>query len=67
MLIHFWYGASDKVAFLLCNDKFDFMLLLGLVIDLMSILKAWNQLKVMWYHQKSRTIFDSPLSINLDN
>ena len=67
MLIHFWYGASDKVAFVLCSDKFDFMLLLGLVIDLKSILKAWNQPKVMWYYQKLYTIFGSALSINLDN
>ena len=46
-LMHFQYDASDKVTLVLCSDKFGFMLLLDLAIDLRSVLKAQNQLKVM--------------------
>ena len=54
----FLYGASDKVTLVLCSDKFDFALLLDLVIDLRSVIIAWNLLKVTEYNQTSCTVFD---------
>ena len=50
---------------MLCSDKFGFMLLLDLGIDLRSLLKAWNQLKVTRFNQNLRTAFDSALPISL--
>ena len=37
--MHFWYGASGKGTFMLYSDKFGFMLLPCLVIDLKSVIK----------------------------
>ena len=67
ILMRFLYGASDKVTFMLRNDKFGFTLLPGLVIDLTSVIKTRNQPKVARYNQKSRSIFDRALLINLDS
>ena len=39
VLMLFQYGASDKVTFVLCNGKFGFTQLPGLVIDLRSVKK----------------------------
>ena len=46
LLIHFYYGASNKLAFVLYSDKSGFTLLLDLVIDLRSVVKLYNPPKV---------------------
>ena len=53
ILMCYLYGASEKVTFVLLSDKFGFILLPILVIDLRSVIKSWNPLKVVWYNQKS--------------
>ena len=49
VLMCFWYGASGKGTFMLYSDKFGFMLLPCLVIDLKSVIKLET-------HQKSHDI-----------
>ena len=39
VLMRFWYGASGKGTFVLYSDKFGFMLLPCLVINLKSVIK----------------------------
>ena len=47
LLMCFYYGASDKLTFMLYSDKLGFTLLLDLTIDL-------SQLQNLEIHQKSR-------------
>ena len=65
VLVCFKYSASDKRTFIFCNDNFGFMLLKCLVINLKSVMKAWNPPKVVWYNQKLLTIFNSTLPNSL--
>ena len=51
---------SDKVTCVLYSDRFGFMLLLCLVIDLWSVIKTRDQPKIVHH-------FDSVLLINLDS
>ena len=41
LLMHFLYGAKDKVTFVLYSDKLGFTQLLDLVIDLRPVVKTW--------------------------
>ena len=67
LLMHFYYGASNKLAFVLYSDKSGFTLLLELVIDLRSVVKLYNPPKVARCNIKSHTVFDRALLNGLDS
>ena len=60
ILMSYLHGASDKATFVLYSYNIGFTLLQHLVIDLRLVIKIQNK-----YSQKSHTIFDSALFINI--
>ena len=60
--MRFHYDASGKVTFVLCHNKFGFMLLPCLVIDLKSVLNTQNAPHVLSKSQKKIKLINSPAS-----